>query len=396
MQTQSPIANPLSIAAVTVLGLACLVAAMGIGRFAFTPLFPLMQQQDGLTLAQGAWLATANYLGYLVGALASYALMPSARNALRWGLLVVALTTTAMALGRHDLAWIALRFLAGAASAFVLVGTSAWALGALAAAGRADLAGWVFSGVGFGIVLAGVVALAVASAGLRPAAAWLVLGVMAFAVTVAAWRVQDSSVQAASASNAQPTLSLHEWALVLAYGGFGFGYIIPATFLPALARALAANPLVFGWAWPFFGAAAAASTVLVTRRLRLIAPRTVCIWSLLVMAAGVLVPAVSASFAAIGLSALCVGGTFMVMTMAGFQEGRRIAQGPPARLIAAMTAAFALGQLLGPLLVGWGSARGNAVVGNAILFPSLVATAVLLACALVLAVGPGAAASRAR
>lgn len=73
---------------------------MGIGRFAFTPLFPLMQQQDGLSLAQGAWLATANYLGYLVGALGTYVLMPSERLALRWGLLTVAATTMAMAWGR--------------------------------------------------------------------------------------------------------------------------------------------------------------------------------------------------------------------------------------------------------------------------------------------------------
>lgn len=391
MQTQSPVKNPLSITAVTILGLACLVAAMGVGRFAFTPLFPLMQQQDALSLAQGAWLATANYLGYLVGALASYALMPSARKALRWGLLVVALTTTAMAMGRHDLTWIVWRFLAGVASAFVLVGTSAWALGALGAAGRADLAGWVFSGVGFGIVLAGVVALAVAGAGLPPAAAWLVLGVMAFAVTAAGWRLPDSGVQPASASPGKTALSRREWSLVLAYGGFGFGYIIPATFLPALARALVADPFVFGWAWPFFGAAAAASTVVVTRRFSRVAPRTVCVWSLLVMAAGVLLPVVSSSFAAIVLSALCVGGTFMVMTMAGFQEGRRIAQGPPARLIAAMTAAFALGQLLGPLLIGLGSARGNPSLGNALLIPSLIATAVLLGCALALAVGPGSA-----
>jgi hypothetical protein len=49
-------------------GLIGLAVAMGIGRFAFTPLLPLMQQDAGVSLLQGSWLATANYVGYLVGA----------------------------------------------------------------------------------------------------------------------------------------------------------------------------------------------------------------------------------------------------------------------------------------------------------------------------------------
>ena len=52
------------------LGLASLAAAMGIGRFAFTPIFPLMQESLAVTLAQELALATANYVGYLVGACA--------------------------------------------------------------------------------------------------------------------------------------------------------------------------------------------------------------------------------------------------------------------------------------------------------------------------------------
>jgi hypothetical protein len=76
---------------------------------------------------------------------------------------------------------------------------------------------------------------------------------------------------------------------------------------------------------------------------------------------------------AIVISALCVGGTFMVSTMAGFQEAKRIAHGVPTRLIAAMTAAFALGQLAGPLLVSAWSGQANPV-----LIPSAFAVTVLL------------------
>ena len=49
---------------IAIAGLVALATAMGIGRFAFTPLLPMMQEH-GLTVAQGGWLASANYVGYL-------------------------------------------------------------------------------------------------------------------------------------------------------------------------------------------------------------------------------------------------------------------------------------------------------------------------------------------
>src|SRR6185369_15157813 len=99
-----------------VVGLLGLAAAMGIGRFAFTPLLPLMQASDGLTLAHGSWLASANYLGYLLGALGCAARAPTPQRAARWGLVGVAMFTLAMG-GTQALAWQLLwRFAAGVAS----------------------------------------------------------------------------------------------------------------------------------------------------------------------------------------------------------------------------------------------------------------------------------------
>ena len=51
-------------------GLVCLAVAMGLGRFAFTPLLPMMLHDGLLDLRQGSYLASINYLGYLLGALA--------------------------------------------------------------------------------------------------------------------------------------------------------------------------------------------------------------------------------------------------------------------------------------------------------------------------------------
>lgn len=382
--------SPHSACVVTVFGLLSLAAAMGIGRFAFTPLLPLMQQEHRVTLAQGAWLATANYVGYFFGAVASFRFMPRPGAAVRYGLVIVAVTTGAMAATESQWAWLGLRFAAGVASAFVLVGASAWTLNRLSVLGRSDMAGWVFSGVGVGIVIAGGVTLAVASFGHGTATVWLLLGASAASVVVLGWPSLtdgDTLSTAAPPDKGPARLGLSEWSLIVCYGAFGFGYIIPATFIPTMARTLVDDALIFGWAWPFFGASAAASTVLVTRHFRNTPPRTVALWSLLVMAIGVLVPAIAPNMGLIIVSSLCVGGTFMVMTMAGFQEARRISSSSPTRPIAAMTAAFAVGQLVGPMLVGLGSRASNAVV-----LPSLIAFVVLIAAATILARNPGQAA----
>src|SRR5262249_8006175 len=140
--------RPVTPAAVTAsVGLLGLASAMGIGRFALTPLFPLMQQDLHITLAEGSWLASANYVGYLLGAIVCVVAPPRPEPAIRLGLFAVALSTLAMALTLSPLAWCAWRLLGGVASAFVLVGTSAWAMPILERR-RGYWSGVVFAGVG--------------------------------------------------------------------------------------------------------------------------------------------------------------------------------------------------------------------------------------------------------
>src|SRR4029077_18689327 len=83
---------------VAVAGLIALAMAMGIGRFAFTPVLPMMQADGVLTIAAGGWLAAANYLGYLVGALSAVAFRIRPAATIRAGLIVIVLTTGGMGL----------------------------------------------------------------------------------------------------------------------------------------------------------------------------------------------------------------------------------------------------------------------------------------------------------
>jgi MFS family permease len=325
-------------------GLAALAVAMGIGRFAFTPLLAMMQADSGLSLIAGGWVASANYLGYLLGALsAGFFRRPG--SVIRLGLLVIAGTTLAMGITHQPAAWGTLRLAAGMASAWVLVHVSAWCLPRLM--GRRTLAGTVYAGVGVGIVVAGALCGVSMAWSASSSQTWMVLGAMCLLPTFLLWPVfvpgGSARSPAAGRWNAQ------WWPLVLCYGAFGFGYIIPATFLPAMARGEIADPALFGWAWPAFGAAAAASTLAVAVLSRHFTDRRLWAMSQLVMALGVGAPLAVRGLAGILIAALCVGGSFMVVTMTGMQEALQVAGAQAARLMAAMTAAFAIGQILGPV-----------------------------------------------
>jgi MFS family permease len=359
--TISAVARPGRVAAaVCVAALASLAVAMGIGRFAFTPLFPLMVRDGLLDSHAGAMLAAANYLGYLAGALAASRLRVKPALLMALGLAGTVIITAAVGWTASGFWWAVLRFLAGVMSAWTLVATSAWGLGWLGAIGRPDLAGVQFSGVGIGIAAAGLFCLLLGSA-LPSPQLWIglaALGALAAVPPLVLSRSLPTPPVPAAAAAMAPAAATPAMArapaktagLVACYTLFGFGYILPATYLPALARQLVDDPRVFGLAWPVFGGAAAISTVLVSWRLAKANRLRVWASAHVLMAIGVLLPAVWTSLVSVTLAALLVGGTFMVITMVGMQEARARAEGQATRVLGRMTAGFALGQLAGPLV----------------------------------------------
>lgn len=365
---------------------------MGIGRFAFTPLMPLMVRDGTLDAVTGTEWAAANYIGYLVGALTAAWFGRNPRRGLRIGLIGVALTTLGIAWGNASLPLVGaiLRGSAGAFSAWVLVCASSWCLPELTRSGSTALGGWIYTGVGLGIALTGIMAWL---GGNQPALAlWLELGVLAAIGTLYVLRslavhsaISSTGIKNATANataNAGTTQAIAPHAgkgnlgMVLCYSAFGFGYIIPATFLPTMARQLVSDPLVFGLTWPIFGAAAALSVAFVARWLSAWPRRKVWALAQAVMAVGTLLPLLQQALWVLVASAVLVGGTFMVTTMAGLQLARERMPSHPTPLLARMTAGFAAGQIAGPLLVRLiGSAR---IAGwDALSWASAVATLLL-------------------
>jgi MFS family permease len=335
--------------AVSWCGLAALAVAMGIGRFAFTPLLPMMQADAGLTLEQGGWLASANYAGYLAGALWAAMQPVRADIAIRSALLIVGFSTIAMGLTHGIAAWFVLRTGAGIASAWALIHVSSWSLERLAPLRRPIFGSVVYTGVGTGVALAGVLCLVLMNVRASADVAWVVLGITALAGAAAVWRQLDANEPYRNAKHGH----LKDRAavvMVLCYGAYGFGYIVPATFLPVMAREIVHDPAVFGWAWPVFGVAAAASTLAAAPLIARVGNRATWIGCHFVMALGVAAPLLVPGISGVVLSALCVGGTFVVITLVGMQEARARYGVNAARLMAAMTAAFAAGQIAGPVV----------------------------------------------
>ena len=362
-----------------ILASTALAVAMGIGRFAFTPILPLMIQEGTVHLAQTAWLSSSNYIGYLVGALS---LLKSNRHPLFvvLGLTLVTLTTWLASLSSFG--WLlVLRFLAGVASAWVLVSISAFAINWLKSR-QVISSGLIYTGVGIGITLTGLICSyfifqsatvnVAAQSSLSPLSSrlWQYLGVIALLATLLVTFLLakiNSKSPSTAAAKANPSKATHtnptsssippptklKLANVLtAYGLFGFGYILPATFLPQIAKQWLSGQSYL-LIWPFFGLAAALSVVLsqgLQRRYNNVSLLGVWRVSQIIMAVGTLLPALWQSLAGLMLSALMVGGTFMVVTMAGLQvAASQVTHYPKYNLSALMTASFAFGQLIGPL-----------------------------------------------
>ena len=162
------------------------------------------------------------------------------------------MTTGMMGLVSSMPAFLALRFTGGAASAFVLVLASALVLDRLASARRPHLAQVHFAGVGTGIAASALIVSLSLAAGFGWRALWYGVGavaVSAMVVVVLARAASDGSRSRGERGTELRQRRRGLGALICAYGLFGFGYIVTATFLVAIVRGSpqirAAEPLVW-------------------------------------------------------------------------------------------------------------------------------------------------------
>ena len=364
-------------------GLIALAAALGIGRFVYTPILPPMMQALGLGQSAAGLIASANFLGYLLGALlAAWPKLPGSRRTWLLGSLLLSAITTAAMGGVSTMAlFLLLRFIGGGTSAIVLVLASALVLENLAEAQRPGLVALHFAGVGIGVVVSAMLVAALQHAGQNWQSLWIVNGIVALLAAFAATpliREERAPMQHARHMPAQP-LGSGLLRLIVAYGLFGFGYVITATFIVAIVRGAPAIRALEPVIWIVFGLAAAPSVAIWTRIAARLGVPTAFALASLVEACGVLASVAWPSEIGLCLAAVLVGGTFMGLTALGLIRARALASSNPRRALALMTAAFGLGQIIGPAFAG---ALSDWFGGFAA--PSVVAaTALLIAAALV-------------
>jgi predicted MFS family arabinose efflux permease len=371
LSTESP--RPLALA---LGGLIAMAAAMGIGRFVYTPILPRMTEDLGMTKATAGLLASANFAGYLAGALAAATpvLRGSRRRWLLAGLAGSAATTGAMAFASSVAAFAVLRFAGGVASALVLVFSSALVLDRLSEARKPELAALHFAGVGAGIAVSAALVAVIAARGGGWRLLWLAGGCASLLALAGAAKLIPEGPEAHRPRPLPATRQSRRLAALAAgYGLFGFGYVITGTFLVAIVRGSPAVRSLEPLVWIVVGTAGLPSVVFWTGVGERVGVARAFALACVTEAVGVAASVLWVAPAGVFLAAVLFGGTIMGITALGLIEGRRLTTGDPRGTLAILTAVFGIGQIVGPAFAG---ATYDAT--GSFLLPSMAAAGALL------------------
>ncbi len=355
--------------------------AMGISRFGFTPIIPLMQRDIGVTDWNIAVMASANYLGYLVGAYISR--KQWMRNHLRtWlgaGLVTSILLLIGMPLTLKHLVWTFFRLGSGFLSAILFVIASSVTLGQ----GRSDWAGYLYSGVGIGIALTGLFVPLFDSIG-GWQTAWLGLALGGSVFGVLAWCMLVKAAQAESEAPGQIRSSNelvrdYKWyVLLISYGLEGVGYIITATFIVQMIKSMPELNPIANQSWVLIGLAAAPSTYLWARIAQKTGIKTSLMLAYGMQALGILLPVLIPNQVSTLLGGALFGGTFMGITSLSITLAYQLKPEVQIQAIGELTTIYALGQIIGPIIAA------HLQKNFGMMMPSLFAVVVLLLALLVL------------
>lgn len=358
---------------------AAFALVMGIGRFVYTPILPLMTEQAGLSASGAALLATMNYIGYLIGAAAGiiWPRILTSSVVMKTGLAVSVLAVALMPLTDRGELWGVLRLVSGIASAVIFMAGVAAMIYHLGPS-RGHLSGWGMAGVGIGIALCGASVLVIRSTGTWQTAWYAAAGLGAILAAVA-WRlVPERTPVAAGPPTAREPVRTHPWfaALLACYTLEGIGYIIAGTFLVAAIDQRAAE-WVGSSAWILVGISSSVAVVIWMALSRRISRISLLAAALTFQLVGVALPALWGSASSALIAAVLFGGTFVPVAILTLGIGAELEY---PRAVAILTTGYSVGQILGPLIVapmlhdGYVSAL---LVGAGFVFAALIAALLL-------------------
>lgn len=348
---------------VLVAGISSLILGLGVARFAYTPLLPIMQQQAGLGVAAAGWLAAINYAGYLSGALIASRIssLVLKDRLYRIGMVVAILSTLMMGLSTNVVVWALSRYVAGLASAAAMLLSTGLIMNWLMRHNFRSEMGIHFSGIGLGIAgCAGAVMFFTESMNWREQ--WFAFALLGCVLLVPALKwlpPPDTSGLTTTGEKLQdkPPSTLYLRVLMAAYFCAGFGYVVSVTFIVAIVNQL---PGLAGWGNLVFlviGIGAAPACI----NWDLIARRTGDLNALILAAVlqivGILLPVLVPHLWSAILGSMLFGGTFIGMVSLVLSMAGRYYPTMPAKMMGKMTLSYGVAQILGPAATGVIGAR---------------------------------------
>ncbi|MEE3807293.1 YbfB/YjiJ family MFS transporter [Lysinibacillus fusiformis] len=340
-------------------GIFTLVIAMGIARFSYTVILPYMQETFEFSLATAGYLATSNYLGYLVGALVAGRLPIANKRIpfLQLALVISILTTAFMGIMNAILIWYILRFISGIMSAFIFVVIASLVLDQLASSRNMHLSGLFYSGVGTGIALSAIIVSPI-HAIFQWNGTWIALALFCVVLFVLIIRFikpippyEQHLVSQAIAPQKAPPKTWLKW-LIIAYSLEGFGYIVTGTFIVSIAQESTSFHGDAAFVWFVVGVAAIPSCIVWSKLAQHYGYVRTLLISMLLQAFGIVLPAFTTNTLTLYASAFIFGATFMGITTVGTTLARHIVPINSHQIIGYLTAGYAFGQMIGPSIAG--------------------------------------------
>ena len=343
---------------VLVAGLCSLIVMLGLARFSYTPMLPVMQQQAGLGTVDAGWLAAVNYVGYLGGAIiASLVSDLRVKDSLyRAGLIVAVLTTLMMGMSDDLWVWLVSRFFAGLSSAAGLLIGSGLVMHWLIHNGFRSELGIHFGGVGLGIATCAVL-VELTLPQLNWSEQWYLMTVVAVLLVIPAWGwlPKPKRVTGASSNPAlqdKPPSRAFLSVLMAAYFCAGVGYVVSATFIVAIFEELPAMAGKGSWSFMVMGLAAAPACILWDFVARRVGDINALISAFVLKIVAILIPVVSVSPLWLMFSAALFGASFLGIVSLVLSMSGRYFPTRPAKMMGKMTISYGIAQILAPALTG--------------------------------------------
>lgn len=335
-------------------GICALIVGVGAARFAFTSLLPSMLE-DSLSLTFSGVLASVNYVGYLAGSIFSVFIRRAQTKVLffRIGLGLCVLTTAVLGATTHEFVWLVSRIVAGFGAAMALVVGSVIVMTKLNMADKTRAMGIHFSGIGFSIVVTDVIARLVFNTGGDWQHAWWAITLVA--AVLALYSIKILTLPPSDTAQTQPlafdrtVFSGFVLVLIFAYFTEGLGMVVQGTFLPDIINSIEGLEGYGGYAWTLVGLAGIPSCIVWMRAAARFGSVNIILLTMTLQVVGLLIPVFTANLWLNLFSGLLFGGTFIALVALFMTLGGRLAGDHPVVIMGAITSAYGIGQVAGPL-----------------------------------------------